>query len=195
MFAFLTGYVCAIKPLRQVKSGNTSAALTTLAKSAFRRPPRLIMPATLSLIISWTIAQWDGFNIATRCDSEWLRGSSVKVEPSLAIEIPRFFHEYRKMWLAPGPDPAYDEHTWALEPLLRGAMMVYIVLAATAFMKTTARILTLFLLWAWYWSSLGWKVGGYMCMLYQNCLHSNISYRDVRDHDSLGCHPVRSRFR
>ena len=159
MFAFLTGYVCAIKPLRQIKSGNTPGALTTLAKSAFRRPLRLLLPATLSLMASWVIAQMGGFQTATLCDSEWIRSSTVKVLPTIEQEIWRFPHEWRKMWLAPGPDPAYDEHTWALEPLLRGAMMVYIILAATAFMRTSARLITFFVLWAWYWTSHAWKAG------------------------------------
>lgn len=159
MFAFLTGYVCAIKPLHQIKSGNISGALTTLAKSAFRRPPRLLLPATLSLMMSWVVAQMGGFKTATVCDSEWIRSSTVKTLPTIEQEIWRFPYEWRKMWLSPGPDPAYDEHTWALEPLLRGAIMIYVVLGATAFMKTSARRVTLLALWSWYWTSHAWKAG------------------------------------
>jgi len=75
MFAFLTGYVCAIKPLRQAKSGNIPAALETLGKSAFRRPPRLIMPATIALVIAWFFAQLGAFEVAHLSDSHWFRRS------------------------------------------------------------------------------------------------------------------------
>lgn len=149
IFAFLTGYVCAIKPLRQIKSGNRDGALTTLAKSAFRRPPRLILPATVALLIAWTATQLHGFAIASICDSDWLRKSSPKIEGGLNVEIPRLFWEFQKSWIH--GMPAYDEHQWALLPLLKGAFLVYSVLFATAFMKTRMRMLTVFTLWLWYW--------------------------------------------
>lgn len=157
MFAFLTGYVCAIKPLRQIKSGNTSGALTTLAKSAFRRPPRLILPATFALVLSWTITQLNGFGIAKICDSDWLRNSSPKREGGLGHEIVRLFHEFQKSWIY--GMPAYDEHQWALLPLLKGAFLIYATLFATAFMKFRMRVLTVFVLWAWYWCNPTPKTG------------------------------------
>jgi hypothetical protein len=149
MFAFLTGYVCAIKPLRQAKSGNTSAALTTLAKSAFRRPPRLILPATIALIIAWFFAQIGGFNVSQKCDSGWLRSSSPHNIGSLDTEIPRFFRQWQRNWIENHND--YDDHQWALNPLLRGAFLIYLTLFATIYMKNHFRILVLSSLVAWYW--------------------------------------------
>ncbi|KAF2751215.1 hypothetical protein M011DRAFT_473720 [Sporormia fimetaria CBS 119925] len=151
MFAFLTGYVCAIKPLRQAKSGNTSAALSTLAKSAFRRPPRLILPSTIALLLAWFFAQIGGFNISQRCDSRWMRSSSPKDIGSLDTEIPRFFKQFQRNWISNHND--YDDHQWALNPLLQGAFMIYIVLMATIFMKARARIFTLVVLFCWYWNN------------------------------------------
>lgn len=158
MFAFLTGYVAAMKPLQQIKSGDASAALVTLSRSAFRRPPRLVIPATIALFLAWVVAQLHGFETAAQCDSEWLRRSTVRVGPTLSGEIVRLYREWRKEWIWRG-DSAYDEHAWALEPLLRGAMMAYIVLAATSKIRISARLSVLSVLWLWYWTNLGWKVG------------------------------------
>ncbi|KAF2662590.1 hypothetical protein K491DRAFT_733970 [Lophiostoma macrostomum CBS 122681] len=149
MFAFLTGYVCAIKPLRQVKSGNMSGALTTLGKSAFRRPPRLIMPATVALIIAWLFAQLGGFKVSSRCDAAWLRHSSPKDIGSLDTEIPRLFHNFQTVWLSGRQE--YDDHQWALLPLLQGAFTIYVTLFATLFMKVRFRLLTVSILFMWYW--------------------------------------------
>lgn len=149
MFAFLTGYVCAIKPLRQAKSGDKSAALTTLAKSAFRRPPRLILPSTIAIMFAWVFAQLGGFEVAIRCDSEWLRNSSVKNVNGLSSEIPRLFRELHKNWVE--NHNTYDDHQWALNPLLLGAFTVYLTLAATIYMKNKWRTIVLASLTLWYW--------------------------------------------
>ncbi|KAF2006683.1 hypothetical protein P154DRAFT_517719 [Amniculicola lignicola CBS 123094] len=148
MFAFLTGYVCAIKPLRQVKSGQLPAALMTLGKSAFRRPPRLIMPSTVAMFVAWVFTQIGGFKVSKRTDSAWLRDSAP--EPyRFYIEIQRFFWNFHNNWT--GGRMEYDDHQWALLPLLQGAFLIYVVLFATVFMKSHYRIFTVFVLWAWYW--------------------------------------------
>lgn len=149
MFSFLTGYVCAIKPLRQAKSGNVSGALSTVAKSAFRRPPRLILPATIALVIAWFFAQVGGFTVSQRCDSQWLRDSSPQNIGTLGSEIPRLFKQFQRSWVENHND--YDDHQWALNPLLEGAFLIYCTLFATMFMKSHFRIFTVFVLFMWYW--------------------------------------------
>ena len=149
MFAFLTGYVCAIKPLRQVKSGNLNGALQTLGKSAFRRPPRLIMPAAIAMVIAWVLFLLGGFKVSNRCDSVWLRHSSPKNPGSLDTEIFRLFHNFQTVWLNGYME--FDDHQWALLPLLQGAFTIYVTLFATLFMKVRYRIFTVCVLFMWYW--------------------------------------------
>ncbi|KAI8933752.1 hypothetical protein NX059_009466 [Plenodomus lindquistii] len=149
MFAFLTGYVCAIKPLRQAKSGNVPAALETLGKSAFRRPPRLILPATIALVIAWFFAQLGAFEVAHRSDSHWLRRSVPTNIGGLDTEIPRLFHNFQRSWS--GANNEYDDHQWALLPLLQGAFLIYVLLFATVFMKFRMRLFTCVVLYFWYW--------------------------------------------
>jgi hypothetical protein len=149
MFAFLTGYVCAIKPLRQAKSGNIPAALMTLGKSAFRRPPRLIMPATIALVLAWAFAQIGAFEVAHRSDSHWFRRSVPQNIGGLSTEIPRLIANFQTSWS--GGNNEYDDHQWALLPLLQGAFLIYVLLFATIFMKFRMRLFTCTVLFLWYW--------------------------------------------
>ena len=149
MFAFLTGYVCAIKPLRQAKSGNIPAALVTLGKSAFRRPPRLIMPATIAMVIAWFFAQIGAFEVAHLSDSHWLRRAVPQNIGGLDTEIPRLFSNFQGAWS--GANNEYDDHQWALLPLLQGAFLIYVLLFATVFMKFRMRLFTCVVLFVWYW--------------------------------------------
>ncbi|EZG18142.1 hypothetical protein A7C99_4580 [Trichophyton rubrum] len=138
IFAFLTGYVCALKPLRLSGSGNYNASFSSIAKSAFRRPPRLILPATIALLFAWTVAQFGAFKVATRSDVDWFRAASVKVDPSWLKEISRLFFTILSTWTIGRND--YDDHQWALRPLLLASMLVYILLVATMYVKYHFRL-------------------------------------------------------
>ncbi|KAJ5689332.1 hypothetical protein N7462_003724 [Penicillium macrosclerotiorum] len=138
IFAFLTGYVCALKPLKLSRAHDTTAAFTTIAKSAFRRPPRLIFPATIALIISWTVAQFGGFIVANRSDCWWCRYAAPELEDSLWKEIIRLGLNFLSTWTT--GYMAYDDHQWALLPLLQASMLVYISLFATMFVQFRYRM-------------------------------------------------------
>ncbi|KAK2749881.1 hypothetical protein FQN57_005297 [Myotisia sp. PD_48] len=139
IFAFLTGYVCALKPLKLSRGGNYMAAYTSITKSAFRRPPRLIFPATIAMAIAWVLAQFGAFKVGNRCDSGWIRYSSVQTKDTLWGEVMHFFHEFFSVWSNGQMD--YDDHQWALRPLLRVSMAVYVTLCATMYVKFHYRIL------------------------------------------------------
>lgn len=138
IFAFLTGYVCALKPLKLARAGDTTAAFTTVSKSAFRRPPRLIFPATIALLISWTVAQFGGFVVANRSDCWWCRYASPDLEDSFWKEVVRLGQNFLSTWTT--GYMAYDDHQWALLPLLQASMLVYILLVATMFMRFRYRV-------------------------------------------------------
>ncbi|KAJ5609460.1 hypothetical protein N7528_010027 [Penicillium herquei] len=139
IFAFLTGYVCALKPIKQSRAGDTYGSFTTIAKSAFRRPPRLIFPATIALIISWVIAQFGGFIVANRSDCWWCRYAAPEVEDSLWKEIIRLGMTFLSTWTT--GYMAYDDHQWALLPLLLASMLVYLLLVATMFVRFRFRVM------------------------------------------------------
>ncbi|KAK1138267.1 hypothetical protein N8T08_003211 [Aspergillus melleus] len=138
IFAFLTGYVCALKPIKQSRNGDHHGAFTSVAKSAFRRPPRLILPATLALFISWVMAQFGAFTAANRSDCWWCRYAAVDLEDSFWKEVVRLFENFLSTWTT--GFQAYDDHQWAMLPLLKASMLVYIMLCATMYVKFRYRI-------------------------------------------------------
>ena len=144
----LTGYVCALKPLRLARAGRQDEALSSIAKGAFRRVPRLVLPASIALAIAWTLAQLGGFTAASRSDSEWLRMATPAPSPSMSIELYRLWKSFFATWI--GERTEYDDHQWTLFPLLKGSLMAYLLVAALVFTKFRYRI-AIYLLFIGYW--------------------------------------------
>ncbi|OJD31680.1 acyltransferase family protein [Diplodia corticola] len=148
IFGFLTGFVCALKPLRQARAGQHSDALTSIAKSAFRRIPRLILPSTIAMIIAWLLAQMGAFHVAHRADEVWLREASPQAADSLYEAFADLWNAFRSVWTS-GYMP-YDDHQWAMLPLLKESMLAYVGLAATIFMKYKYRTITYFVMFCYF---------------------------------------------
>ncbi|CAI7572287.1 unnamed protein product [Penicillium palitans] len=138
IFAFLTGYVCALKPLKQSRNGDILGSFTSVGKSAFRRPPRLIFPATIALLISWVMAQFGAFIAANRSDCWWCRYAAVDLAPTFWEEFVRLFKTFLEVWTT--GYMAYDDHQWALLPLLQASMLIYVLICATMFCKFRFRV-------------------------------------------------------
>ncbi|KAF2460077.1 acyltransferase [Lineolata rhizophorae] len=148
IFAFLTGFVCAIKPLRLARSRAYHEAFSSVGKSAFRRPPRLVLPAGIAMCVAWGLAQLGAFTVARRADSAWIREASPFTEASLWGEVRRLWRVFLATWTNGHMD--YDDHQWALLPLLKGSMMVYVVLAGTIYVKFRFRVVV-YLAMLYYW--------------------------------------------
>ncbi|KAH8898211.1 hypothetical protein GQ53DRAFT_711367 [Thozetella sp. PMI_491] len=139
IFAFLTGFVCAYKPLKLAYAqGNQSGSLMSIAKSAFRRPPRLVLPAVVATLISFLLTCFGAYRTANRCDSFWVRFDAPDPVPTLGQEIRRLFRTLLTTWT--NTENIYDRHQWAMRPLLIGAFQVYITLAATIGMRFRYRV-------------------------------------------------------
>jgi len=91
------------------------------------------------MLISWVIAQFGGFTVANRSDCWWCRYAAPDLEPTLYDEVIRLFKNFLSTWTT--GYMAYDDHQWALLPLLLGSMLVYIVLFATMFCRFRYRFL------------------------------------------------------
>ncbi|KAK3322822.1 acyltransferase family-domain-containing protein [Apodospora peruviana] len=153
IFAFLTGFVCAYKPLKLAyQQGNTPASLMAIARSAFRRPPRLMFPAVIATICSFILSCFGAYTAANRCDSFWVRFDAPDTKP-FAQNVRRLFRALLATWTS--TENVYDRHQWAMRPLLVGAFQVYIVLAATIGMRFKYRILVHLLLMSYWWLNVG----------------------------------------
>lgn len=145
MFSMMTGYVCGLKPIRQANAGHHEAALITIAKSAFRRPPRIIIPATIATVISWFLCQLGGTNAANDSESHWMRYTTQGRGNGVFDALYWLLSHWINTWTT-GIN-GYDPHQWNLLPLIRASMNVYITLAGCIYMRPKSRMITYGILW------------------------------------------------
>ncbi|KAK4196036.1 acyltransferase 3 [Triangularia verruculosa] len=173
IFAFLTGFVCANKPLKLAyQQSNAPAALKTIARSAFRRPPRLMLPALIATLISFFMSVVGAYRAANRCDAFWVRFDAPD-EMSLGDNIRRLFRSSLTTWT--NTENVYDRHQWAMRPLLIGAFQVYIVLAATIGMRFKYRVLVHVLLITYWLMNVGHLTETFGAMLALGTLLAELS--------------------
>lgn len=158
----MTGYVCALKPLRLIRARNSQAALLTVAKSAFRRVPRFVLPATIAMIIAWGLCQCGAFTVVHRIDVPWLRDASPTKSPSFSHAVDQLVWNFRTVWTTGQMD--YDDHQWALLPLLKGSMMVYLTISTTAFLRYRYRMMIYALLYCYFYQDHGADTGAYLLL-------------------------------
>jgi hypothetical protein len=148
IFAFVTGYVCALKPIRLCLQGNQEAALASVGRSALRRVPRLVLPAALATTGVWLLAQLGVFGVAKRCDSWWAGATSPDATPHLGEAVKSLIDNVVSTWTQGKNE--YDGNQWTLLPLLKGSMWVYVFMVATAFTQQKYRMLASFGMWLYF---------------------------------------------
>lgn len=149
IFSLVTGYVCALKPIRQCHAKTPEAALVSIAKSASRRIPRLILPTTLATTIIWLLCQFGVFQVANRTDRWWLRDTSPNMIPYFGNALQSLVMDSITTWTRSWN--AYDVNQWTLQPLLKGSMLVYMMVAATVFVKARYRMMIALILYFYYY--------------------------------------------
>lgn len=151
IFAFLTGFVCSYKPLKLAyQQNNIPASLKSIARSAFRRPPRLILPAMIATFISFVLSCLGAYKAANHCDGFWVRFDAPDPLPFWP-NFGRLFATTYTTWSS--TENLFDRHQWAMRPLLIGAFQVYIVLAASIGMRFKYRITCHVLLIVYWWAN------------------------------------------
>ncbi|MCJ1413519.1 hypothetical protein MMC19_007625 [Ptychographa xylographoides] len=149
VFALLSGYVNALKPIKQTRAGHIEDALTGVAKSAFRRTGRFIIPAMIATTLSWLVCQFGGYGLAKEVESAWIRDTSPMPSGSFAAALRDLFNNLITTWTDGGNE--YDRIQWTLCYLLRGSMLVYLTLVATAYVRPRYRMLIYTTLYLYYW--------------------------------------------
>jgi hypothetical protein len=148
IFSFVTGYVCALKPIRLCRQGNQEAAFEAIAKSALRRAPRLILPAALATVLIWVLAQLNLFAVALRC-SGWPSATSPGPVIGVVSAIESLMYWTITTWTY-GAN-VYDSNQWTLLPLLKGSMLVYVFCVAFAYVGPRHRMLAALGLWVYFY--------------------------------------------
>lgn len=151
IFSLVTGYVCALKPIRQCRAGDQNAMFAGIAKSAFRRLPRLVLPTTIATTLIWLFCQFGVFEVGNRVTSWWLNYTSPNMTPYIGEAIKTLLSNLITTWTKSWN--IYDNNQWTLLPLLKGAMLVYIMCFATAYCKTRYRMMIELGLFVYYYIS------------------------------------------
>ena len=150
-FALLAGFVNSLKPIKQARAGNADAVLSGVAKSAFRRTGRFMIPAVVATTISWLACQFGAYKIAKAADSQWIRDTSPSPSASFAAAFYDLFSSLGTTWI--DGFNAYDKIQWTLTYLLKGSMMTYLTLFATVYVKPRWRMFILCGLFYFKWKS------------------------------------------
>ena len=149
IFAIISGYVNALKPTKQARAGNTDGALASIAKSAYRRTGRFVLPVVIATLVSWLMCQFGAYKLARVVDSAWIRDTSPPVSSSFACAFSDLFHNLITTWTTGGN--IYDPIQWTMAYLLRGSMLIYYTLFATTFVQPKYRIFIYAAMEAYYW--------------------------------------------
>ncbi|CAN8105421.1 unnamed protein product [Discula destructiva] len=151
VFAFVTGYVCALKPIKLYRAGNQEAAFAAISKSALRRIPRLFLPATVATVASFVVCEMGLYTVAKNADSWWVDVNSPAQIPWLGQAVGNLVYNLVTTWTRSIND--YDQNQWTLLPLVRGSIWVYAFILATGYVKPCFRML----------ASLGWSLYFWVC--------------------------------
>ncbi|MCJ1460500.1 hypothetical protein MMC28_010882 [Mycoblastus sanguinarius] len=150
LFFLLTGYVNAMKPIKQARNGSISQALSGLSSSTLRRTARLVLPPTIVTIASWALCQMGGYRTGKNCEAAWIRDTSPVPTPSLIGSVKSLINNCFTTW-STGSN-AYDPIQWTLPFLLKGSMLIYLTLLATVRTQAYYRVLTFLGLYAFSWA-------------------------------------------
>ncbi|KAI3334571.1 acyltransferase family-domain-containing protein [Ustulina deusta] len=139
IFSFVTGYVCALKPIKLYRQNNQDSAFNAVAKSALSRVPRLIIPCSLATVIIWVMAQLGMFLVGKSSDCWWCGKTAPDRMHNIFSSINHLIFNIINTWTH-GAN-AYDGNQWTLLPLLKGSMQVYTFIVATAYLQPRYRMI------------------------------------------------------
>ena len=150
-FFLLTGFVNSLGFLKLVRAGNQNVALQRLAKSAYRRIGRLVLPATVATTVSWVLCQFGAYRLAREGDVNWFRDISPRQSPTLSAGIWDLLRSLFTTWSEASND--YDKVQWNLFFLLKASMVVYIILLMTTYITPRSRKICILIYYMYGWTS------------------------------------------
>lgn len=149
IFSFVTGYVCALKPIKLYRQNNQDLAYTSVAKSALRRVPRLVIPCSLATVIIWIMANLGMFLVAKQSDCWWCGKTAPDRQANAFLSVKHLVQNIISTWTR--GQNAYDGNQWTLLPLLKGSMEVYTFIVATSYIQPQFRMVLSLMMYAYFW--------------------------------------------
>lgn len=139
IFSLVTGYVCALKPIKCYHQGSQDKAFAAISKSALRRVPRLVFPVALVLVLSCLAAQLGAFEVARHSDGWGLDVTSPPYFPNWFEALRTLIRDEVRVWTF--GSSVYGAELWTMMPILKGAFWVYVYLLATAHVQQRYRMM------------------------------------------------------
>jgi peptidoglycan/LPS O-acetylase OafA/YrhL len=95
IFFLLSGYVCAVKPIRLSNAGQVDESRRVIASSAFRRVLRIGLPATLGTLMAWVLCQLGVYELHPDVHywSGWLENSRPQRRSGFLGEVQNLFRQ------------------------------------------------------------------------------------------------------
>lgn len=137
IFCFVTGYVCALKPVKLFNQGNQQAAYAGMSRSAIRRIPRLVLPVTFIILFSCIATQLGAFLVAKHCDGYGLIVTSPE-QRDLFGAIGALLRDLVNVWARGRSE--YGSELWTMMPIMKGAFWIYVYLLATSHVQQKYRM-------------------------------------------------------
>lgn len=147
----MTGYVCALKPIKFFLQGNQNHAYAAMSKSAIRRVPRLFLPVTIVILISGFATQLGAFETANHCDGYGLPQTSPNRRDNIFSAAYAMLHDLLSVWAYGYSE--YGSELWTMMSILKGAFWVYIFLVTTAHVQQRWRMIISLGLTLFRWAS------------------------------------------
>ena len=146
MFFLISGYVNALKPIKQIRSRQQDAALSSLASNFMRRTARLVLPTSISTVLSWALCQLGGYSLARRSGNGYLQkapGPEDGAGKALLALVRGMVNTWAFL------DNPYDRNQWAIPVLLKASYAVFLTLLAVSYTSSKNRILVVVALHIW----------------------------------------------
>jgi peptidoglycan/LPS O-acetylase OafA/YrhL len=161
VFLLLTGFVNALKPIKQARAGRAEAALSGLASSCFRRTSRLVLPCVVATVFSWILAELGGYKVGAMVESGWLNNTSPLPSGSVLSSLHMLLRAIFNTWA--WSKNTFDQNQWTMLWFLKGSLVLYVTLLATVRVKSKYRMMIFVGLFLYSWkasdsmSSLNWR--------------------------------------
>jgi peptidoglycan/LPS O-acetylase OafA/YrhL len=155
IFFVVGGYVFSLKPLKLIRSGQSTAFLNTLVSSVFRRAIRLYAPAIIATFITMatlTAGLWEYQRQFISEDRSiiWYADNHIERTSSIWAQLADWLHQtklltnvftyYNDGFLFPYY-PHYDPHLWTIPIEYRSSMLLAMCLLGFSQCRPAARLL------------------------------------------------------
>jgi hypothetical protein len=150
LFFIITGYVNSLSTIKHVGNGDNELALTNLSKSTFTRIGRLVLPTDVAVAAAWLVSQLNLHRLAGRVDAYWISAGAHEPVTGFLDAVGRLVRNITLFWHFGVSE--YDGTFWTIPFFVKGSMLVYIVLLATAMMSPRYKKLALIFLYLYAWS-------------------------------------------